>query len=155
MKRFVSVSLCILMAAFLISSCGKTAKTLDIDTFTKDAVSKGNYGDELILLSDNAASDYYNLSFSGLEDYAIYVSATSATASELAVMKCKDEAALKAAKSTVESRIEDQISNYENYRPDELFRLENAVITTKDNYLLFVVSDDNAAIQKLFEDQLK
>ena len=52
-------------------------------------------------------------------------------------------------------RIADQISNYENYRPDEKFRLDNALIETNGNYLLFVVSDNNETIQKLFNDALK
>ena len=133
MRRFIAVCLGLIVVPFLFSACGASSKTVDIDAFAKDALSKGDFGDELILLSDNIASDYYNLSFSGLEDSVIYVSSTSATASEIAVFKCKDATALKDAKAAVEARISDQISNYENYRPDEKYRLENALIATQGN----------------------
>lgn len=152
MKKLIAAALCGLI---VLVGCASSKKALDIDAFSKDVLSKGSFNDELILLPDKVVADYYDLSFDGLEDYRVYVSSSSATASELAVFKCKDEAALKAAKAVVETRISDQISNYENYRPDEKFRLDNALVETNGDYLLFVVSDNNATIQDLFKDALK
>lgn len=155
MKKFVAAALCCLMLFITLTGCGSSKKTLDLDAFSKDVLSKGSFNDELILLSDKVVSDYYDLSFDGLDAYRVYVSSTSATSSEFVVFKCSGEAALKAAKAAVEARISDQISNYENYRPDEKFRLDNALIETNGNYLLFVVSDNNTTIQNLFNDALK
>lgn len=155
MKKIIAAALCCLMLFMTLTGCGSSKKTLDLDAFSKDALSKGSFNDELIPLSDKVVADYYDLSFDGLEAYRVYVSSSSATASEFAVFKCSGEAALKAAKAAVEMRIADQISNYENYRPDEKFRLDNALIETSGNYLLFVVSDNNETIQKLFNDALK
>lgn len=152
MKKLIAAALCGLI---LLVGCGSSKKILDIDAFSKDVLSKGSFNDELILLPDKVVADYYDLSFDGLEEYRVYVSSSSATASELAVFKCKGETALKAAKAAVEARISDQISNYENYRPDEKFRLDNALVETNGDYLLFVVSDNNASIQNLFKDALK
>ena len=70
-------------------------------------------------------------------------------------MRLKDDAAVSAAKEAVQKRIDDQTSNYEGYRPDELFRLENAVIEVRGSYLLFSISPDNDTVTKLFEDALK
>ena len=129
MKRFTTAALCCLMLILIIfTGCNSSKKVLDIDTFSKDVISKGNFNDELILLSDKLVTDYCDLSFEGLDEYRVYISSSSATASEFAVFKCSSDAALKSAKAAVETRISDQISNYENYRPDEKFRLENALI---------------------------
>ena len=152
MKKIAAATFCCLV---MLIGCSSSKKAMDMDTFSKEVLSKGSFGDELILLSDKVVADYYDLSFEGLEDYRIYVSSSSATASEFGVFKCKDETALKAAKAVIESRISDQITNYENYRPDEKFRLDNALIETNGNYLLFVVSDDNTTIQNLFNAALK
>lgn len=154
MKKFAISILC-LLTIFWITGCGSSSKTLDIDAFSQKVAAQGDFGDELILLSDNIVSDYYDLSFDGLEDYSIYVSSTSATASEFAIFECKDDDALKLAKAAVETRIADQINNYENYRPDEKYRLDNSMIETNGNYLIFVVSNNNSAIEKLFESELK
>lgn len=155
MKKFAAITLCCLMLWTILAGCGSSKKALDLDAFSKDVLAKGSFNDELILLSDKVIADYYDLSFDGLEDYRVYVSSSSATASEFAIFKCSSDAALKSAKTVVEARITDQISNYENYRPDEKFRLENALIETNGSYLLFVVSDDNATIQNIFNDALK
>lgn len=154
MKK-LTAALCCLILLTMFAGCGSSKKTLDMDAFSKDALSKGSFNDELILLSDKVVADYYDLSFDGLEEYRVYVSSSSATASEFAVFKCSSDAAIKSAKSAVEARISDQVSNYENYRPDEKFRLENALVETNGDYLLFVVSDNNATIQNLFNDALK
>ncbi len=155
MKKFAAASLCCLMLLMILIGCGSSKKVLDMDTFSENVLAEGVFNDELLLLNNNSVNDYYDLTFEGLEEYRVYISATAATSSEFALFKCSSDAALKSAKATVESRIADQITSYENYRPDEKFRLDNALVETKGDYLLFVVSDNNATIQKLFEDALK
>ncbi|MFV0497853.1 MAG: DUF4358 domain-containing protein [Candidatus Fimivivens sp.] len=155
MKKMLAAIFCLIALCVVLAGCGASKKELDMAAFSTDVLSKGSFNDELILLSDKVVNDYYDLSFDGLDEYRVYVSSSSATASEYALFKCSSDTALKAAKSTVEARISDQIASYENYRPDEKFRLENALITTNGSYLLFVVSDNNDDIQKLFNDALK
>lgn len=155
MKKIIAATLCCLMLSIVLAGCSASEKVLDMDALSTDVLSKGSFNDELILLSDKVIGDYYNLSFEGLDEYRVYVSSSSATASEFALFKCSSDAALKSSKAAVKARISDQISNYENYRPDEKFRLENALIETNGNYLMFVVSDDNDTIQKLFNKALK
>lgn len=147
----------LLLAALLVfAGCGKKEnKTIDLPAFCAGVLEQVNFNDELITVSQQVAGDYYDLSFDGLEEYSISLSATSATASELSVFRCKDKDALAAAAERVQQRIQEQLANYENYRPDEVFRLQNALVLTEGNYLLFAVSDDNEAIQALFEQALK
>ncbi|MEG2174967.1 MAG: DUF4358 domain-containing protein, partial [Oscillospiraceae bacterium] len=69
---------------------------------------------------------------------------------ELAVMKLSDDKAVEAAKKMVERRLEDQRANYENYNPQELFRIEKAIVTVENHVLLFSVCNDNESVKKLF-----
>lgn len=154
MRKFVA--LLIMSVLLLTAACtSSNEKTLDIDAFCKQALETVAYDDELIRLSEKLAGEYYDLGFEGLEEYAIYVSATSATANELTVMKLSDQKAVKAARAAVEKRIAAQTATYENYRPDERFRLENALVLDQGRYLLFSASPDNSAIEKLFEQSLQ
>lgn len=155
MKRFFSVLLCLLMLCLSLAGCGSSAKSLDIAQFSQSVIKDIDFGDELLLVPEKIVCDYYTLPENSVSEYAIYVSATSATASEFAVFKCKDEDALKSVKSAVEKRVAEQTESYENYRPDEKFRLDNALIATDSNYLVFAVSNDNAALQKMFSQSLK
>jgi hypothetical protein len=140
----------------MASGCSnENKKELDIGAFCDQVIKQVDYDDELILLPDRVVSDYYDLFFEGLEDYAIYVSATSATSNELAVMKLYDSKAVESAKKAVDKRIKNQIATYENYRPDEKFRLESALIISQDGYLLLSVSNHNDEVKKIFYDNLK
>lgn len=150
--------LCVLLSTvlLLLAGCGgDSEKTMDMTAFSESVLSSVEYDDELISLSDKVAGNYYDLEIDGLEGYVIFVSSTSATTNELAVFHCADSSALEAAKSAVEARMKDQREAYENYIPDELLRLDNALVKTSGNYLLFSVSDDNETVEKLFDEALK
>lgn len=151
MKRFVAV---LLTFALLLCGCGSKTRDIDIAAFADKVKESVDFGDDILAVPEKLVSDYYTLP-DGIDSFKIYVSGTGATASELAAFKCKDESSVKSVRAAVEQRIAEQTESYENYRPDEKFRLENAVILTNGNYLVFAVSNDNSAVEKLFAEALK
>ncbi len=153
MKRIIIFALC--TAMFCLAGCGgKSESTLDVAAFASAAVEKVDFGDELMAVPEQMLSDYYTLPKDKVSEYAVYVSGTGATASELAVFKCSADA-VKDVRTAVETRIAEQISSYEGYRPDEKFRLEKALLVTEGNYVVFAVSNDNAAVEKLLGESIK
>lgn len=156
MKRSIIAVLFAIIFCLAVAGCGgSSSKELDISAFASAAVEKVDFGDELLSVPENMLSDYYVLPKDKVSASAVYVSGTGATASELAVFKCKDADAAKAVKAAVETRIAEQTASYENYRPDEKFRLENAFVAVKGNYVVFAVSNDNAAVEKLLDSSMK
>ena len=156
MKRSIIAVLFVVSLCLLIAGCGgSSAKELDVAAFASAAVEKVDFGDDLLSVPNDMLSDYYFLPKDKVSESAVYVSGTGATASELAVFKCKDADAAKEVKTAVETRISEQIASYENYRPDEKFRLENAFVAVDGNYVVFAVSNDNQAVEKLLESSMK
>ena len=153
MKKLATIALALML---LLAACGggSSEKTLDIAAFTQSVLDSVEYDDELIELSENALPHYYTLP-DGVEEYKIYVSATSGTTNELAVFKCKDSSAVTAVKDAVETRIDTQRTNYENYVPAEIGRLDEALVKTSGNYVLFSVSYSNDVVEKLFDEAMK
>ena len=155
MKRIFGVIMAILFLGAATGCAPKKDKILDIDMFFNQALEQVPYDDEMIELSASVVGDFYRLTFEGLEEYRIYTSGTMATANELAVFKLKDEKALTSAEEAVRARLEDQKSNYQNYNPAQMHRIENALLYSDSNYLLFSISNDkNDEIRKLFDDHL-
>lgn len=174
MKKTLSILICIAMLASL-AACGSSSassaasgnessavrnasaesENVDIKAFAENVVASIEYDDELIVLSENVLDKYYDLPANGIEEYIIYVSGSAATTNELAVFKCSDSSALKDVKAAVESRLSEQNELYASYRPDEVYRLENALIKTEGNYLLLCVSNDNETVEKLFDEAVK
>ncbi len=83
------------------------------------------------------------------------MSATSGTTNELAVFACENADAVSAVKAAVEARLKMQRENYENYIPAEISRLDDALVKTSGNYLLFSVSPNNGAVEDAFKAALK
>ena len=156
MKRSIVAVLFVVSMCLILAGCGgSSAKDLDVAAFASAAVEKVDFGDDLLSVPSDMLSDYYFLPKDKVSESAVYVSGTGATASELAVFKCKDADAAKEVKTAVETRISEQIASYENYRPDEKFRLENAFVAVNGNYVVFAVSNDNQAVEKLLESSMK
>lgn len=92
----------------------------------------------------------FNLDEKIVSDAQLY-SSTGATAEEVAVIKVTDgnlENVLKAC----EDRIEAQKQGFENYVPEELEKLSNPLILNFGNTVIFVVCNDNDAVEKLIAD---
>lgn len=156
MKRCFIAVLFVFILCIAVAGCsGSSSKELDIAAFASAAIEKVDFGDELLSVPEGMLSDYYVLPKDKVVSSAVYVSGTGATASELAVFKCSDADSAKAVKSAVDTRIAEQTASYENYRPDEKFRLENAFVAVEGNYVIFAVSNDNAAVEKLLESSMK
>ena len=148
--------LLLLTVAVMMVGCGEKApKTLDIKAFAEEAVTAIDFGDDMIVLSETIAGDFYDLDFDGLTSYIIYTSGTRATASEIAVFELASEEAVEAAKLSAQTRIDDQKESYEDYRPDEMVKLNSPLIKVEGNYLLVSVTSDNATIENLFDKSFK
>lgn len=109
----------------------------------KDAMTEGD---------DAMFSARYNLDSELVEDKAMYVG-TLATAEEITVIKVKDAGDVQAAKDAVNAHLEDQKTAFENYIPEEMPKIENALVLTQGNYVLLAVADDTSKVKETFEAQ--
>lgn len=155
MKKLLSLALSLLLL-LSVTACGKKAsKKLDVEGFTAAVLAEDRFGDELLLLGDAVIADFYTLPEAGVVSARFYLSATAATASEFVVLELTDETAVTAAKEMIQKRIEAQTAAYADYRPEEKFRLENALVAVEGNDLVFAVSNDNDKIASLFTEYHK
>ena len=73
MKKLAVFALCTLMILSL-AACGSKseAKELDLDAFAKQVIDSVEYDDDMVQLNEQIASEYYGLSFDGLEQWVAY-----------------------------------------------------------------------------------
>lgn len=90
---------------------------------------------------------------SQVSDKASYASATMVTASEVTVFKASDAKYVDSLKAVLEERIEDQKIQYEDYQPQEMEKINNAVIYTNGDYLILVMADDTSSVKSTFDAQ--
>lgn len=148
MKKFLAV----LAASLLLASCG-SSKTPDIniDNLAADLVADVSFTDDLALIDDSMISNLYNVQY---EDAVLYMG-SGATAEEVAIFACADEAAAKTALDGAKSHIQSQIDSFEDYIPEEVKRLEEALVLQEGKYVITVVTEDKETAQGVIDKYLE
>ena len=148
-----------LMMAFVcvltMSACGKA----EGEVFTLESLDKvqqaGAFSEELEELDADTAFMLYKLADYGLsrEDLteAAVVRSAGATCEEGAVLIFSDADKAAKAAEAMGDYLESQIEANVNYRPNEIPKLEGAVLITRGKTLLMVVPNDAAAVRSVFE----
>ncbi|MDD6034421.1 MAG: DUF4358 domain-containing protein [Oscillospiraceae bacterium] len=136
-----------------LAGCGsKPAANIDIDSLAAKLTSDVAFEDELSLIDDGMISMVYNNTLQW-EDAVLYMG-SGATAEEVAVFACADEAAAKAALNEAEAHIASQKESYESYVPEEVKRLDEAIVRQSGKYVVVVVTEDTAAAEAVLKEYL-
>lgn len=143
-------TLAVLLTALLLTSCGKSpAKDVDIESLAESIVQTVAFDDDLTIIDDSMISMLYDID--GYVDAVLY-KGSGATAEEVAVFQMETASDAKNACEDAKAHIQSQIKAYESYMPDEVARLEEAVVRQDGCYVSVVVSADPEAAKKLLGD---
>ena len=82
----------------------------------------------------------------------IYVSSSGGTSEEIAAFEANDEETAKEIETKLKERVETQKTSFKNYVPEELKRLENALVIRKGNYVYLSVSGDPDKAKSIIEE---
>ena len=97
---------------------------------------------------DMALARLYELDTEKIAESAFYTN-SSATAEEIAVIKVKDTAYAETVKNAYQARVDAQKESFRDYVPEEIPKLESAVIYENGEYVLLVISEDNDGAERL------
>lgn len=166
MKRFVKKIVC---GAFLalavmgaVTGCGskndneaEAQVEIDVQKAADDILSNGSFKDKLAVVDKTIAlTRLYSLDETQVKSSAFYTN-SNATAEEIAVIETNSQDYVDTVKSAFETRIASQKAACKDYLPDEMPKLESAVIYSNGNYVILCVSEDNAAAKELIKDLFK
>ncbi|MGN0664812.1 MAG: DUF4358 domain-containing protein [Negativibacillus sp.] len=144
MKKIVKIlalSLCLLLA---LSACGKSSY-ISFDDVYADLIENIDFGSNMAEMSEIAAENFYFIYDTDiLEDYVIYMDESNSTPNEIALFRLAKESDRTTVETIVKNRINDLKIGFEDYNPDEMYKLENAVVKAKGKYVMMVISSDNS-----------
>lgn len=152
MRKFLFV---FLLTGLLLSlaACGGQEETPLRDFTTADAQTLLNsdaFSEALEEIDLDIACELYGLDRNKVNEGAVYGS-TGATAEELAIFVFTDADTAQAAQETFQTRIADRSETMKDYLPNEVPKLEKAVLEVRGVTLLFVVANDYGPVSELLK----
>lgn len=149
MKRKISVMAMLAAVVILAAACGKTAdKQIDAKGLAASLAQEVSYKDTLEELTAEQISIYFEVE-EGVTA-TVYMGSGS-TAEEVAVFEAKDEETAKRQLASVETYLEEQAESFRDYIPEEVKRIDDAVVKQQGNYVVLCVSDDSAKAEEIIE----
>lgn len=135
--------ICAVFAAgmMLLAGCGSKKADFDVKELGEALNTQITYNDELSQIDLQTAAMFINISGLDIADGVVY-EGSGATAEEIVVLKCASDEEATKAKAAFEERVSEQIESFTDYVPEELTKLNAAVIRVNGEYAVLSVSDD-------------
>lgn len=138
------------MAAMtLLAGCGTgKSQNVDVEALEKSLLNDIVYEDTLSKLSDEDISNYIDIP-EGVT--GVMYMGSGATAESVAIFTAPDKATADILEDNIEMYLRDQESAFEDYKPEEAKRIDNAVLEQEGKYVVLCVSGDSSKAEALID----
>ncbi len=152
MRKMRMLTVVAAVAAMLMGlvACGGSKGDFDVAALGNDLSTKITYADSLGQMDIDTASMFLNLSDVNVVKAAIY-EGSGGTAEEIVVLECASDADAAKAEQVLKTRVAEQIESFTDYVPEELTKLNAAVIKVRGKYAVLSVSDSPDEAKKLID----
>lgn len=138
-----AIALCLLLGGCTQSAADRPFQTGDAQTL----LDSGAFSEPLEAMDQElACGTLYQIDSATVTECAVYTTLT-AGAEELAILVLQDETAAQTAMTALEQRVADQKAALADYQPDEVGKLDNAILERRENTVLLLVPADADAAQ--------
>lgn len=153
MKKRIWTLLAALVCIFALTGCKKEeTKEVTVDpTQLVTDLSATVTSSTLSAVSTEVRSDTY-MTLDAAQIDNITASLNSGTgACEIAVITCKDASYAEKATEQLQSYLDSRADLFAGYAPDEVPKIEEALIKSAGNYVVLCVTDDTAAAEEVLK----
>ena len=154
MKKAAVVLMALLMLCLAGCSGGADVTDVDIGKVADELKEQIVYQDELAPLTGEAFNDLYGIDPAAIKDAIAYIG-SGATAEEIVAIEMNDKESVADAEKALEDHLQYQKDGYADYGPDEIPKLEKAVLKSGGCYIFLSVSDDDAKAAEIIGSYLK
>ena len=97
---------------------------------------------------------YYDIDEEMIEDMSLVICGSGAYPDELAVFLLKDEVDVGEVIGHINTRHKNQTALFRDYTPDEMYKLDAAIIGFNGRYVYFLVCEDNSMAESIIKSLL-
>ena len=110
------------------------------------------FTEELVMLDETTLpARYTTMDLTALEDYRVYVSGSMGTPEEFSIFQVKSDKEVTPVYEAVQRRVEDLRLSFEDYRPEQMPKIENAVLLEKSNYVMLAICENADDVRAILE----
>lgn len=154
MRKAVSVLAAAAVIVVLAAGCSSGTPSVDVQQLAKDLADNVTYAEPLTEFDTEGAERALRVDAADVEKAAAYVG-SGATVDEVSVWEAVDDAGAKNIEQTLADRIEQRIADYADYKPEEVPKLQDAVLVRNGKYVVCCITDDAATAQDEITKALK
>ena len=138
MKKLFAVVLAVLTMSMAFAGCSSEETYISFDEVYNQLTSSIDFSASKMQKQTEAAlNNYYYIDPATLEDYAIYMADyATGNADEIAMFQVKESDQMTTVKSLINDRISDLKVRYEDYKPEEMPKIESAIIEERGQLYL-------------------
>lgn len=114
---------------------------LDVKKLEEELISSQIFEDDLNSIERESIIKKYDFDSQKIKNINSYVG-TGATAEEILIIELFDKNDIEEIEKIIETKIEERKENFQNYLPEEVFKLENYYLESKGNYIILCISND-------------
>ena len=152
MKKIGALFLAMVTVMLSLSSCGSSGNGKSPDTKEiADAVLAKVKQSEMVKLDEKKTLKFYNITSDDIESGCVYVSSSGAVADEITVFKAKDKSKISVIKDGISGRTKNRTDTFKDYVPAEISKINNNLVKTSGNYIIFVISSNSSEAEKVFD----
>lgn len=141
-------------AALCVAAAGcSTQLTLEPADALAQLKEEITFADQMTDMDSEGACRFYDVDTGLVNDSSAYVG-SGATAESMAVFEAVDADAADSIADALQTFTDGWIDGYSDYKPEEVPKLESAVLEQKGVYVVFCVSADNTAAKTAVQDLL-
>lgn len=150
-KRIIMPIVIFAVSALSLTGCGKGSAetTKPLKEITADIIDCGVEFPEMVEAEEENFQIKYGLDAEDYDEYSVWWAGSGAEADEVCIIKAKDTQKVKTA---VSDRLEGQKEVFKDYVPHQYDKLCKTEVKTKEDYVYWLCTSDNAKAEKVFTD---
>ena len=158
MKKIFTVLLIAAVTLGLLAGCGgsKNSGPSCTDILSKVRDSQESGFDTMYTYSDEEYKDnfdfMYGITWDMIDDGGILYTEQGGLADEISIVHLKDQSDISIAKEKFGNRIEDRKNTFQGYKPEEVYKLDNAKVIVQGNYVCLIIAEDSDLMETTIRD---
>ena len=140
----------VLTTLFILVSCGKKSEIINAE-LSQEITDNVEFSEQLTQIDTINAQKRYMLSSKDYSEITAFVGTASVCDQFVIVKTSNTEGIIEDLRSYIDSKKE----SYKTYRPNEIYKLDNAIIEQYEDAVVMIITADSDDAIRVYEEYLK